>query len=152
MWPIKEKENRTAAHNVAKSYPLQLSARMRRYSSLLTSTSLTKRNWLEWRLSARGKKWVGDFTAPKKSEAKRDLAEISTGCVIRYESFCLLCPNYTMSLTSNNLYIFKNYLFVLTMSIFRSYTLMMLGSTRILQKWKFPGHITSFYIMVISIR
>ena len=35
MWPIKEKENRTAFHNVAKSYPLWLAARMRRYSSLI---------------------------------------------------------------------------------------------------------------------
>ena len=35
MWPIKEKENKQLLIFVAKSYPLQLAVRMRRYGSLI---------------------------------------------------------------------------------------------------------------------
>ena len=35
MWPIKEKENKTAAHTVPKSYPLYQAAGMYHYGSLI---------------------------------------------------------------------------------------------------------------------
>ena len=35
MWPIQEKEKKTAAHIVAKYYPLYLAVKMCRYGSLI---------------------------------------------------------------------------------------------------------------------
>ena len=68
MWPIKEKENGNAAHIVAKSYPLYLAVKMRRFGSLINiNPSGSKRRYktskmpVEISFSFQQNKWSRPF-------------------------------------------------------------------------------------------